>query len=197
MNDYTSKNSYLILPNKTIEIALTQNKTAIIDVADAWILQYRWCAVKARKTLWYSHTNIDKRSVYMHRLIMGCIGESNYVDHINRDGLDNRRENLRITSQRENIINTGMFSSNSSGYKGVTKYKNGYRAQCKHKQITVSSRTYKDKEQAAKTRDAFVRIIVGGAAYFNFPDSHEKWAILEAERMIEKFNRRWKGVKDE
>ena len=54
----------------------------------------------------------------LHRLIAGC-GQGDVVDHINGNGLDNRRCNLRICSHAENLRNRKIHANNNSGFKGV------------------------------------------------------------------------------
>lgn len=58
----------------------------------------------------------------LHREILGA-PRGIQVDHINGDGLDNRRENLRLVSPSENMRNRPAPKSNKSGYKGVSFYK--------------------------------------------------------------------------
>lgn len=55
---------------------------------------------------------------YFHRLIMKA-ERSKYVDHINKDKLDNRKKNLRIVRNDENIRNSKVSSNNKSGIVGV------------------------------------------------------------------------------
>lgn len=62
------------------------------------------------------------KSAYLHRIIMNC-PEGKQVDHINRNSLDNRRENLRICSRGENAKNRKKGKNNKSGYKGVCQDK--------------------------------------------------------------------------
>lgn len=63
----------------------------------------------------YAVTSIAGKTVYMHRLILPT---TNDVDHVNRDGLDNRRENLRGATRSQNMANGGS-KGGSSRYKGV------------------------------------------------------------------------------
>jgi hypothetical protein len=68
----------------------------------------------------------------MHRLVMGLqYGDKRQVDHINGNTLDNRRENLRVCTQQQNMQNSKKRRTNTSGYKGVSWHKRDkkYRAQ--------------------------------------------------------------------
>lgn len=64
----------------------------------------------------------SRTSLYMHRLIMDA-DHSDVVDHKNHNTLDNRRRNLRITTYSCNSGNSKINSRNTSGYKGVTFFK--------------------------------------------------------------------------
>ncbi len=59
-----------------------------------------------------------RRVEQMHRVIMQP-RKNETVDHINGNGLDNRRENLRICSTRQNAWNARLSKANTSGVKGV------------------------------------------------------------------------------
>ena len=65
-----------------------------------------------------TETNGKQRKFYLYREIMKA-PKGVYVDHINGDTLDNRKENLRLCTQSQNLANRGKQKNNSSGLKGV------------------------------------------------------------------------------
>ena len=107
-------------------IPLTQGKVAIIDDKDlALVSQYEWFAHKNGKNF-YAETRlpISKGRILlkMHVLIMGKkIGFE--IDHINHNGIDNRRENLRHATHSQNHQNNRPRIHCSSKYKGVYWHK--------------------------------------------------------------------------
>jgi hypothetical protein len=66
----------------------------------------------------------SKHSLYMHRLILGVSDRRIYVDHINRDKLDNRKSNLVTCSSQENQRNCSSTRGSTSRFKGVSWDKN-------------------------------------------------------------------------
>lgn len=64
--------------------------------------------------------NGRRRCMQMHRRVLGIDkDDKRVVDHINGDQLDNRKENLRVCTQAQNMCNTNLYKNNKSGYKGV------------------------------------------------------------------------------
>lgn len=85
---------------------------------------------KIKNRYWYeAHgyfvSDINGKKVFMHRIIMDCEKGKNFVDHINRNKADNRKENLRLATHQQNSWNMGIRSDNKSGITGVYHY--GYR----------------------------------------------------------------------
>ncbi len=71
----------------------------------------------------YRQIGLDYRMYYAHRIVWVLtegVWPKEWIDHINRDRLDNRRSNLRDTSTSENQANTKMRSNNASGFRGVS-----------------------------------------------------------------------------
>src|SRR5690606_29717188 len=100
------------------EIPLTRGKVALVDDEDfEWLSQYSWYLSNE-----YPASRVEGKFTYMHRLITGA-GKGEVVDHINDNKYDNTRSNLRITTNQNNIRKSKMWSSNTSGYKGVARWK--------------------------------------------------------------------------
>lgn len=117
-------------------IPLTQGKFAIVDDADfAELSKYRWYVKKEPHTS-YAAADVggrkNRKRLRMHRLIMNAMKGFD-VDHINHNGLDNRRCNLRICTRRQNIRNTlkRFGSISTSKYKGVHWRKDSSRWQAR------------------------------------------------------------------
>ncbi len=145
-------------------IPLTNGKNALIDDGDVELLsKYKWSAVLIHNR-WYATTSVGGRTTYMHRMILPDATE---VDHKNRDGLDNRRENLRACTHSENIANS-EFKPNVSGFRGVGRNRKGWRARLKVNKTTTHLGTYSTPEEAARVYDAEARRVFGGFAYQNF-----------------------------
>lgn len=89
-------------------------------------------------TLYYSQDRTGEREcVTMHRLIMGCGLNNMEVDHINRDKMDNIRENLRVVTKSQNRMNSAR----------------------KHKKFFTCRRQFKRKDGKIKiSYRSFVRI---------------------------------------
>lgn len=103
-------------------IQVTGNFTTLVDDQDyEFLSQYRWCFTKTPR----SHTVYARRfiskGVYalMHRDILG-VGKGEYVDHIDGNGLNNQRSNLRLCNQSANGGNSQKHRISSSRYKGVS-----------------------------------------------------------------------------
>lgn len=157
----------------TILVPLTQGKHAIIDCADAEkILPFRWHFAKGyAKRYRLAHEMPGSQKIRMHREIL-VTEPGREVDHINRDGLDNRRCNLREASRSQNITNRALLSRNTSGFRGVSWFKpHGlWRARIKVNGSEKDLGYFKDINDAARAYDDAARKYHGDFANLNFPD---------------------------
>jgi hypothetical protein len=100
--------------------------SALVDIADYRnIKDYKWHIVKKGNTFyarWDKRNDFRHIVIFMHHLILGD-KEGLYIDHINGNGLDNRRCNLRHCSHKQNMANRYGNSNSSSKYKGVSWHK--------------------------------------------------------------------------
>jgi hypothetical protein len=120
--------------DSTVTIQLTNGFEAIVDAEDADLIEYRWyISSKSKRGEYtrYASRNVPKREsgvkgtiTYMHRDILARmlgrpLAKHERVDHINGNGLDNRRSNLRLATHQQNMRNRRRSTLNTSGYKGV------------------------------------------------------------------------------
>jgi len=109
----------------TREIPLNHGLVALVDDADfEWLSRWRWsinrgAGVRAtRYAVRGERRGGHRLLITMHRVIMGA-EEGQLVDHVNGDGLDNRRSNLRFCDHAQNMRNRRISRHNKAGYKGV------------------------------------------------------------------------------
>lgn len=105
------------------EIELSQGYKAIVDDEDfEYLSQFEWNARVVSGTQYAKRSfKVDGKgtTVNMHREIMKC-PKNMMVDHINGNGLDNRKENLRICTRSQNLMNSqNPKDAKTSKYKGV------------------------------------------------------------------------------
>ena len=134
------------------EIKLTQGKVALVDDEDfEYLNQWKWCAHSdgtrfyAERSIFTGRINGKKHNkvIKMHRLIMNP--ESNmHIDHINGNGLDNQKYNLRVVTHRENHHNR----VNSRKFIGVAAIKNGFAARIKICNRSMHIGFFKTEEEA-------------------------------------------------
>ena len=153
-------------------IPLTSGLVAIVDDEDAaWAGQWSWHAAITRRGRdpIYARRHDGAGFLKMHRALLG-VGAGQIIDHINGNGLDNRRCNLRICSPVENARNRRVNRASTSGFKGVTKVPcaSPWRAQIKLRSRTKYLGWFKTAEEAARAYDAAAREHFGDFAWLNF-----------------------------
>lgn len=95
-------------------IELTQGYITVVSTTDYKILKkFSWRITRSggkgrRQGEPYACTTINGKKVYLHRLLMGSPRDM-VVDHLNQQTLDNRRENLKIVTHSENMLNRNIW----------------------------------------------------------------------------------------
>mgnify|MGYP001594937357 CR=1 FL=1 len=131
-------------------ILLSKGKVAIIDYDDyEKVSKYKWCfsgkyAVRVKQG----------KTILMHRFIMST-PKGFDTDHINDNGLDNRKSNLRICSHSQNLMNHKLNQNNTSGYKNISwdKQLNHWRVSIWVNNKRVINKLFKDINNAISFRD--------------------------------------------
>ncbi len=141
-------------------IQLTQGKVARVSQEDFdFLSQWKWCANKARNNGGYyavrnSRGPGKRKQVRMHRVIADRAGLAltHQIDHIDGDGLNNTRPNLRAATYAQNNQNRGKTKRNTSGIKGISwdKQRSKWLAQICCDTIRYKLGRFNTKEMAAE-----------------------------------------------
>ena len=159
----------------TCKIELTRGKVAIVDDEDYKELsELKWFANKIGNTFYAVCTfngGAFKCTKYMHRVILDAPSDM-CVDHIDGNGLNNCRSNLRLSTKSQNGANRGKQADNTSGFKGVIWYSRcrKWRAQIKINGKNKFLDSFDSPEDAARAYDEAARKFFGGFAKLNFLD---------------------------
>lgn len=135
----------------------------MIDEGDAWVLQeytfrFRYSKHELHTDYIYCRKRGQEPSILLHRLLLNC-GPKDIVDHINGNGLDNCRENLRIVNHQQNNAFAKRRKDNTSGYKGVHKTGGKFMARIQHKGKRKCLGLFKTPEEAYTAyRNAYIKL---------------------------------------
>jgi hypothetical protein len=167
-------------------IPLTRGQSAMVDDADFdWLNQQKWCAWKDGFT-WYAarHGRVNQgepRIVRMHRQLLDA-GAKEKVDHVDGNGLNNQRSNLRLATKRQNAQGRRRKSlGKSSKYRGVSWVKRdsvwavsigagAIRTNGTRNRKTIMVGYFRNEIEAAKAYDAAARKHFGKFASPNFTE---------------------------
>ena len=158
-------------------IPLTQGQVAWVDDEDFDALsRFRWQASRRAHT-WYAERKEraggSERQLLMHRVILAAPGGLQ-VDHIDGDGLNNTRGNLRLATSTQNHANRQHGKRGASGYRGVSASTTGrWRAYIKVHRKGRNLGTFDTPEEAARAYDLAAQVSFGAFARLNFPDGYD------------------------
>jgi hypothetical protein len=142
------------------QLLLTKGYHALVDEDDYyWVSQFNWQAIELDGQV-YARRNKKKGilksnepyEVYLHRVVMKCTDKSKVVDHIDHDGLNCQKSNLRICKKDENNRYTSSHKDSVSKHLGVSydKSRDKWVAQLKHNGVRVLSKRYNTETEAAE-----------------------------------------------
>ncbi len=165
---------------EAMRIPLTRGKHALVDAEEyprlarySWHAFHdkkdgRWLAVRGERVHVGGHS--ITRNIWMHRELLD-VPAGMLVEHLNGDGLDNRKANVQVTTRAARYAKLGKLSTNTSGYRGVTFYaRTGkWRVQIRCDGTTTHIGYFTTAEEAAVAYDRKAREVFGDSAYQNVP----------------------------
>jgi phage-related protein len=132
--------------------------------------KFNWTIKTSKKERsFYAKRSIlkGKSTESMHRRIMKA-KKGDEVDHVDHDGLNNQKSNLRICNHYENMRNRRSQKSSTNKYIGVTEYRGKFLARIWHQDKTITIGLYEDIIEAAEARDLEALRLRGQFAKLNF-----------------------------
>jgi hypothetical protein len=171
-----------IMQSGVVEVKLTRGLVTIIDAEDLELVsQHKWRASRGSNTDYAVRAprirgTHRREEIKLHRVLTNA-PDGVHVDHVNGNGLDNRKSNLRLCTSSENSRNRQKPKGCSSEFKGVGKRQWG-------KCVLWEARIYVDKKrytksfptelEAAQWYDEMAMELFGEFAKLNFPDATVK-----------------------
>lgn len=143
---------------------------ALIDPEDKWVDQHLWTLNT------YPSTRIQNKTIYLHKLLTQTTTKE--IDHINRDKLDNRKNNLRIVDRTVNNLNRDIRTNNTSGHTGVVWNK-------KEKTWYANIRYKNKRYHLYMSRDKDLCIKIRKQAEQNLNKAIEKYGTLTEQQVKE------------
>ena len=141
---------------------ITRGLVTLVSPQDFAILDnQRWCAGSSPPKF-YAMGAIHRQMVLLHRVITNA-AKGQFVDHINRNKLDNRRENLRFVTRSQNSINR----NHSSEFRGVFKTFNKWRASIGVNRSNIKLGAFDTPEAAAAAYNEAAKRLHGEFAVLN------------------------------
>jgi hypothetical protein len=158
------KTNGIIVDDQTycLQIKDKPDQVVLIDQCEYDKIKYHTCYIGEG----YVKILINTKRMGLHRFIMGITDPNVFIDHVNGNPLDNRRNNLRLSNAQLNATNTTKRKNTSSNYIGVSKHKSGKWSASVTSENKKYSKMCESEEYAARYRDLYIMN--------NFPHAHYK-----------------------
>jgi|ERR1700722_1054386 len=162
---------------KTIQLSGKHgnNKVALVDDEDYELInKFKWHVKKHRNTFyavrteWVIGGNGEQRHFKMHRVVLGLTNVEEKCDHIDHDGLNCQKNNLRVATHAQNQQNTSARKNSTSKFLGVYVDRNYFHARIQKKHIGYFPKTEDGELQAALAYDKRAKLEFGEFANLNF-----------------------------
>lgn len=159
-------------------VSLTQGKETLIDDEDfEKVSVFKWWAQNTESG-YYAVTRMGNKLIYLHRFLLGIDSPKMYVDHKDRNGLNNRKNNLRIANASQNGSNRKSKANSASSYLGVSilnvkikgKIYRYWRALINTKSGAVFLGSFKTEKEAAIAYNEAALLVHGEFANINIID---------------------------
>ena len=156
-----------------MELEISGGKVLVSDEDYDRVNQFSNWYVFNNNGILYAARNVrdpNHHLILMHRFILGATDPKVFVDHINRNGLDNQRENIRLCSRKNNSRNRGKIKKpTTSIYKGVHLCRGKWKCVLRADKKFIYGGLFSDEEEAAKEYDRLALIHFKEFAKLNFP----------------------------
>jgi hypothetical protein len=154
---------------KTIKVISKKygEHTILLDDEDFdSVASHKWSVRKHRKTL-YATTNIKQSNgkwktwQKLHRVLLKLSDPKIHVDHVDGNGLNNQRSNLRIATHQQNMMNRSLFTTNKTGFKGVFKSESAFIASIRGNKKRIYLGSFKTAEEASEAYEKKAKELFG------------------------------------
>lgn len=122
--NHTARADFVVMGQLTINSKKHGKCIILYDDEDRELIsKHKWYITKQDCRMYATSRDYSKgwkssKHLSMHQLVMGFYAGD--IDHKNRNGLDNRKKNLRKANRSQNMANSKLFSTSTTGYKGVS-----------------------------------------------------------------------------
>jgi len=185
------------LPDGVAAIPLTRSTWALVDLCNLMSLSALTWYWGSGYALSDSGGRANRIRLRMHRVILHAHPNQG-VDHVNGNGLDNRRINLRLATQLQNTRNRTSEVVGISRFKGVSTHPKGWRAYIGMHNEAIFLGSFGYEEDAARAYDRAAVALYGEFARLNFPqeleDRKQETFCLRQSRKQGTFSSKYVGV---
>ena len=156
-NNIIIKDNYAVIEIKSKKYGYKYSYIDIDDVNKISNIFWHVCYMYENYFNVVGWDKIQKKEISLHRYLLNA-PQGKQVDHINRNPLDNRKNNLRIVTHSENQLNKSLLKTNNSGVKGIRIRKNGkWQARIMLNKKSISIGHFNTLEEAKIAREKFCK----------------------------------------